>query len=130
MYIKCVILLSKIVLLYFFNMFFFFFLMVTFIYLATLGLSRSMWDLVPWSGFEPGPPALGMQNFSHWTTEEIPCFILFICFYFWFHCIFITVHKLSLIVARGGYSSLQYTGFSLQWLLFCCRTQALGHGLQ
>ena len=30
-----------------------------FIYLAVLGLSCSLWDLVPWSGIEPRPPALG-----------------------------------------------------------------------
>ena len=29
------------------------------------GLSRSMWDLVPWPGIEPGPPALGAQSLSH-----------------------------------------------------------------
>ena len=27
-------------------------------YLAELGLSRSMWDLVPWPGIEPGPPSI------------------------------------------------------------------------
>ena len=41
-------------------------------YLATLGLSCSMWDLVPWVGIEPGPPALGAQRLSHWTTREVP----------------------------------------------------------
>ena len=28
-------------------------------YLAVLGLSCGMWDLVPWPGIEPGPSALG-----------------------------------------------------------------------
>ena len=37
-----------------------------------LSLSRSMWDLVPWPGIKPRPPALGTQNLSHWTTWEIP----------------------------------------------------------
>ena len=32
------------------------------IYLAVSGLSCSMWDLVPWPGIEPGPPALGAQS--------------------------------------------------------------------
>ena len=34
-------------------------------------LSRSMWDLVPWPGIKPGPPALGPQSLSHWTTREV-----------------------------------------------------------
>ena len=38
------------------------------------------------------------------------------------HC---CVRAFSLVVAIGGYSLLQCTGFSLQWLL-CCRAQALG----
>ena len=28
-------------------------------------LARSMWDLVPSPGTEPGPPALGVQSLSH-----------------------------------------------------------------
>ena len=28
-----------------------------------------MWDLVPWPGMEPGPPALAAQSLSHWTTR-------------------------------------------------------------
>ena len=28
-----------------------------------------MWDLVPWSGIEPGPPALREQSLSPWTTR-------------------------------------------------------------
>ena len=34
-------------------------------------LSCSMWDLVPWPGIKPRPPALGAQSFSHWTTREV-----------------------------------------------------------
>ena len=33
--------------------------------------SYDMWDLVPWSGIEPGPPALGAWSLSHWTTREV-----------------------------------------------------------
>ena len=44
------------------------------IYLAVLGLSCSMWDLVPWPGMEPKPPALGAQSLSYWTTREVPEF--------------------------------------------------------
>ena len=29
-------------------------------------------DLVPQPGIEPGPPALGAQNLTHWTTREVP----------------------------------------------------------
>ena len=35
-------------------------------------LSCGMWDLVPWAGIEPEPPALGEQSLSHWTTKEVP----------------------------------------------------------
>ena len=35
-------------------------------------LSWGMWDLVPWSGMEPGPLALGAQSLSHWTTRGVP----------------------------------------------------------
>ena len=35
-------------------------------------LSCGMWDLVPWPGIEPRPPALGARSLSHWTTREVP----------------------------------------------------------
>ena len=54
-----------------------------FVYLAVPGLncgtqtlSCSMWDIVPWQRIELGPPALGMQSLSHWTTREVPMFDL------------------------------------------------------
>ena len=31
-----------------------------------------MWDLVPWPGIEPRPPALGALSRNHWTTREAP----------------------------------------------------------
>ena len=49
--------------------------------LAVPGLSCSMWDLlvaacmwdlVPQSGSERGPPALGEWSLTHWTTTEVP----------------------------------------------------------
>ena len=43
-----------------------------FISWAMLGLSCGMWDLVPWPGIEPGPPALGVLSLGHWTTREVP----------------------------------------------------------
>ena len=42
------------------------------IYLAALGLSCSMQDLVPRPGIEPGPSALGAWSIGHWTTREVP----------------------------------------------------------
>ena len=27
--------------------------------------------LIPWPGMEPGPPTLGVQSLSHWTTREV-----------------------------------------------------------
>ena len=33
-------------------------------------LSCTMWDLVPWPGIKSGPPALGAQSLSHWTTKS------------------------------------------------------------
>ena len=45
-----------------------------FIYLAVLGLSCSMWYLIPWPGMEPKPPALGAQSLSYWTTRKVPDF--------------------------------------------------------
>ena len=47
-------------------------LLFIYIYLAALGLSCGMWDLVLWPGIEPGPPALGMQSLSQWITREVP----------------------------------------------------------
>ena len=34
--------------------------------------SSGMWDLVPWPGIEPGPPAWGVQSLSPWTIREVP----------------------------------------------------------
>ena len=33
-------------------------------------VSCGMWDLVPWSGIEPIPPAWGVQSLNHWTTRD------------------------------------------------------------
>ena len=40
------------------------------------GLGCGMWDLVPWPGIEPRPPALGAQSLKHWTTREVPICVL------------------------------------------------------
>ena len=38
-------------------------------------VAACMWDLVPRPGIEPGPPALGVQSLSHWTTREVPALL-------------------------------------------------------
>ena len=49
-----------------------FFKIIYLLILAMPGLNCGVWDLVPWPGIESGPPTLGAQNFSHWTTRETP----------------------------------------------------------
>ena len=63
-----------------------------------------------------------MNSFSFSMSEQV--FLSFSFFfkinlfiYFWLHWVFVAVRRLSLVVASRGYSSLQCTGFSLQWLL-------------
>ena len=41
----------------------------------------------------------------------------FYLLYFWLRLVFVAACRLSLVVASGGYSSLQCTDFSLRWLL-------------
>ena len=33
-------------------------------------LSWGVWDLVPWPGIKPRPPALGVQSLTHWTNRK------------------------------------------------------------
>ena len=40
-----------------------------------------------------------------------------ILFFFWLCWVFVAVHGLSLVAVSGGYSSLRFAGFALQWLL-------------
>ena len=42
---------------------------------------------------------------------------IYLFIYFWLRWVFVAARGLSLVVASRGYSSLQCTGFSLQWLL-------------
>ena len=57
----------------------------------------------------------------------------FFFFFLWLRWVFVAVHRLSLVVASGGYSSLQCAGFSLRWLLVAqhrlqvCGLQQLQH---
>ena len=50
------------------------FLKNLFIYSIVPCLRCGMWDLVPWQGIEPGPPALGASSFSHCITQKVPRF--------------------------------------------------------
>ena len=57
----------------FFPNFFFFYLFYSiFIYLAVLGLSCGMKELVSCTGIEPGPPALEAWHLIDWTTRQVP----------------------------------------------------------
>ena len=50
-----------------------FILRFIFIYLfGCVSLGCSMWDLVPWPGIKPGPPALEAWTLGFWTTREVP----------------------------------------------------------
>ena len=71
----------------------------------------------------PSPtPLRNRIGLSFWTYL-LPSFFFFFFFlinlfiYFWLCWVFVAVHKLSLVVVSGGYSSLRCTGFSLSWLL-------------
>ena len=45
--------------------------------------------------------------------------------YFWLRWVFVAAHRLSLVAARGGYSSLRCAGFSCSGFS-CCGAWALG----
>ena len=57
-----------------------FFFLILFIWLyqvlvVALGFfSCGIWDLVPWTGIEPGVLALGAPSFSCWTSREVPTY--------------------------------------------------------
>ena len=40
-------------------------------YVARLGPSCSMWDLVAQPGTKPRAPVLGVQSLRHWITKEV-----------------------------------------------------------
>ena len=79
---------------------------------------RGMWDL-PRPGLEPVSPALA-GGFSTTAPLGKPLiyFLKFIyLFIYWLSWVFVAAHRLSLVVASRGYSSLRCVGFSLQWFL-------------
>ena len=41
-------------------------------------LSCRMWDLVPWPGIEPRPPALWEHCLSYWTIRDVPTTLSFL----------------------------------------------------
>ena len=45
-----------------------------FFFLAILGLSCDLRDLVPWQWAKPRPPALGVWSLGHWIARETPIF--------------------------------------------------------
>ena len=56
------------------------------------------------------------------ATESVslrPFFFFFLIYLLIYGCVgvFVAAHRLSLVVASGGYSSLRCAGFSLRWLL-------------
>ena len=55
----------------------------------------------------------------HWQADSFFFSFLYIYLfiYFWLCWVFVAVHRLSLVAASGGYSSLRCAGFSLRWLL-------------
>ena len=63
----------------------------------------------------PDPPWLNVE-------ERIFFLINYFIYLFWLHWVFVAVCRLSLVVASGGYSSLQCAGFSSRWFLLLWST--------
>ena len=90
-----------------------------------LGISCGTWDIVPWSGTEARPPALGAQSLSPGTTREVPFFFLILKKILFIlavpgllHC----TRTFSSSGEQGATPDLQCEGF---WSgLSCCRAQA------
>ena len=55
----------------------FIFILEAFYLFIVPGLCCSLWNLVPWPGIKPGPPALEEWSLGHWTTREVP--VVLIC---------------------------------------------------
>ena len=58
----------------------------------------------------------------HFTLSNVILFFkkiyfIYLFIYFWLSWVFVVAHRLSLVVASRGYSSLRCAGFSLRWLL-------------
>ena len=76
-------------------------------------LSCYMWNLDPWPGMEPGPPALGVWHLSHWTTRDVPNIPTSDFFLF---CVMI-IPYISHLSLAGHLVSFQFLplGTTLQW---------------
>ena len=68
-------------------------------------------------------------NFSLMSFQHLFLFFnkfiylfIYLFIYFWLCWVFVSVRRLSLVAASGGYSSLQCAGFSLSWLLLLWST--------
>ena len=102
-------------------------------------LSCGVWDLVPWSEMEPGPPALGAWSLNYWTTREVPhaLFLLFFKSFIYLLLIFGCAGSpwlcagffSPLVVVSWGYSSLWCLSFRCGGFSRC-RAQALGRGFR
>ena len=57
-----------------------------------------------------------LSDFYFITFSSVPSSSSFF-FFFWLCWVFVAAHRLSLVAVSGGYSLLQYVGFSLWWLL-------------
>ena len=60
------------------------FLFSNFAYLAVVGLSCGLWDVVPRLGIESGLPGLGMQSYSTRNSREFWIFIFLLVSVFLF----------------------------------------------
>ena len=45
-----------------------------------LAIWHGLWDLVPWPGIKPMPPALDVWSLNHWTAREIPLYWVLVLF--------------------------------------------------
>ena len=68
-------------------------------YLAVLGLSCSMWDLVLWPGLNLGPLHWERGVLATGTTREIPECILFI-YFIWLHWVLVAAWVLKKYIPR------------------------------
>ena len=102
-------------------------------------LSCGVWDVVPWSEMEPGPPALGAWSLNYWTTRDVPhaLFLLFFKSFIYLLLIFGCAGSpwlcagffSPLVVVSWGYSSLWCLSFRCGGFSRC-RAQALGRGFR
>ena len=120
-----------------------FFFLFHFIYLAALGLSCGMWDLLPWLGIESGEHWVldtGTPGKSPWDSFLILNIVLFslrssicfllghlsLCIMFIFCFTFVNEYVTSLLKSLSANSTISYLGlslltdFSLVWVTFPC----------